>query len=44
MYVVCTYIVCYMHLALLYILVLYVVSLCTLAWKNRFAESQSLNK
>ena len=26
------------------VLVLYVVTLCTLAWKNGFAECQSLNK
>ena len=36
-------IVCCTYLALLLALVLYVVTLCTLAWKNSFAECRSLN-
>ena len=39
------YLYCMLHvLALLYVLVLYVVTLCTVAWKNSFAECCSLNK
>ena len=40
------YVVCCIYLALLLhlVLVLYVVTLCTLAWKNSFAECQGLNK
>lgn len=38
------YLYCMLHVALLLVLVLYPVTLCTLAWKNGFAECQSLNK
>ena len=38
------YLYCMLHvLALLYVLVLYDVTLCTVAWKNSFAECCSLN-